>query len=76
KEPGEIRVERSLLASDVVKKGIMPMSVEFPRLIASTVRSRAILLEIAVLQKWHRRRVQLREVDPPPKDVSTAWARK
>ncbi|MCI88592.1 hypothetical protein A2U01_0109879, partial [Trifolium medium] len=42
----------------------------------STVRSRVTLPEIAVLQKWLRLGMQNKEFDPPPGDVSTAWARK
>ncbi|MCI57843.1 hypothetical protein A2U01_0079094, partial [Trifolium medium] len=51
KEPEGIRVEKSDLASNVVKKDILPMIVGIQGLTASTVRSWGILLEIAVLQE-------------------------
>ncbi|MCI93473.1 hypothetical protein A2U01_0114771, partial [Trifolium medium] len=35
-----------------------------------------ILPEISVLQERDRQRMQTKELDPPLKDVSTAWARK
>ncbi|MCI49980.1 hypothetical protein A2U01_0071224, partial [Trifolium medium] len=38
------------------------------------VRSRVIMPEIAVLQKRRRMGMQHKELDPPPKDVYTAWA--
>ncbi|MCI18622.1 hypothetical protein A2U01_0039777, partial [Trifolium medium] len=71
-----VRVEGGRLAIGVVKKGITPMNVGMQDLFVTTVRSRVIMLGIAVLQKRHRRQIQLREVDPLPKDVSTVWARK
>ncbi|MCI52221.1 hypothetical protein A2U01_0073465, partial [Trifolium medium] len=43
---------------------------------ALNVRSRAISLEIAVFQQQHHLGMQPKEVDLPPKDVSTVWARK
>ncbi|MCI41254.1 hypothetical protein A2U01_0062487, partial [Trifolium medium] len=52
----------------------MPMSVEFLSLIVSTVRSRVTWPEIAMLQKRRSLGMQHKGLDPPPKDVSTAWA--
>ncbi|MCI53306.1 hypothetical protein A2U01_0074552, partial [Trifolium medium] len=71
-----VKLRRSRLASNVERKGIMPTNVEFKALSATTVRNRVILLEIAVLQKRDRQRMHHKELDPPPKDVSTVWALK
>ncbi|MCI63590.1 hypothetical protein A2U01_0084847, partial [Trifolium medium] len=49
----------------------MPMSVELQGLIVTIVRSRVTLPEIAVPQERDHLRMQPRELDPPPKDVST-----
>ncbi|MCI81026.1 hypothetical protein A2U01_0102298, partial [Trifolium medium] len=70
------KLERSRLAIGVVKKGIMPMSMEIQGLLVTIVRNRITLPEIAVLQKRCRQRMQTKELDPPPKDVSIVWARK
>ncbi|MCI80937.1 hypothetical protein A2U01_0102209, partial [Trifolium medium] len=48
KEPGEIQVDRSLLATVVVKKGIMPVSVEIQGLLITIVRNRVTLPETAM----------------------------
>ncbi|MCI83428.1 hypothetical protein A2U01_0104704, partial [Trifolium medium] len=48
-----IKLEISLLATDVVKKGIMPVSVEIQGLLATTVRNQVTLPETAVPQKQH-----------------------
>jgi hypothetical protein len=51
-----IRVERSRLVTDVVKRVIMQVSVgiKHKELFVSTVKSRVTLLEIARPQKWNR----------------------
>ncbi|MCI95884.1 hypothetical protein A2U01_0117183, partial [Trifolium medium] len=51
----------------------MPMNVESKALSATIARNRVTLLEIAVPQERDHQRMQHKELDPPPKDVSTAW---
>ncbi|MCI75256.1 hypothetical protein A2U01_0096524, partial [Trifolium medium] len=48
--------------------------MEFKTLPVTTARSRVTMPGIAVLQKRRHRKMQHKEVDPPPRDVSTAWA--
>ncbi|MCI81631.1 hypothetical protein A2U01_0102905, partial [Trifolium medium] len=71
------RVEGSKLASSVGRKGIMPMNAEFKASHVTTVRSRVIMREIAVLRvKRHRRQMQHKELDPLLRAVSIVWAPK
>ncbi|MCI69109.1 hypothetical protein A2U01_0090370, partial [Trifolium medium] len=51
------------------------MSVESKALSATIVRSWVTLPEIVVPQERVHQRMQHKEVDPPPKDVSIVWAR-
>ncbi|MCI51403.1 hypothetical protein A2U01_0072647, partial [Trifolium medium] len=51
---GEVKLERSRLATSVVKKDTMLMNVGIHDLLVSTVRSRVTFLEIARLQKRDR----------------------
>ncbi|MCI49334.1 hypothetical protein A2U01_0070578, partial [Trifolium medium] len=55
---GGVKLGRSRLASNVGKKGIMPMNVESKALPATTVRNRVILLEITKLQGPNRQQLQ------------------
>ncbi|MCI73196.1 hypothetical protein A2U01_0094460, partial [Trifolium medium] len=54
----------------------MLLNVGVQNWFVSTARSRVILPEIAMLQGRDRQKVQAKEPDPPPKDVSTVWAQK
>ncbi|MCI97083.1 hypothetical protein A2U01_0118383, partial [Trifolium medium] len=47
------------------------MNVGVQDLFALIVRNQVTMPEIAVLQKRDHQRMQHKEVDPPPKDVST-----
>jgi hypothetical protein len=69
-----VGVERSKVASDVDKRGIMQTNVRVRGIFVSTVGNRVILLGIAKPQRPGRRQMWHKEFDPLLEEVLTVWA--